>query len=250
VAVPVWQAATTGSQGLPGHVNQFLGTHAAAWIYPGALQTSQVIGNATYQTTQGQYLAQSFTTGASQTAIGQVWLQVNAVGGSPVTATIAPFQLSLYATVAVGVVPTGSALATVFLNEQYVYSAPFWMPVPLGATGLTPSTVYQLVTSPVGTGTNYYAWQQSNQPSGASSSPDGVTWTSQAYGLMYQVYDDTGGGQLQFIGEDDGVRWTRLTYDAIGRVNTITEFTTAQAAGTFQSVRTLSYTNGALTGVS
>ena len=70
---PAWSAATAGSPGNAGQVNQFLTTHAVQYMYQGALQASStsVTGSGT---TSQTWLAQKFTAGASQTQIGQVWL--------------------------------------------------------------------------------------------------------------------------------------------------------------------------------
>jgi hypothetical protein len=245
-----WLAATAAHAGLAGQVNQFFYTHTAAWVYQGVLQASQTTGAAVYATTASEYLAESFTTGAAQTTLGQVYLQVSTVGGSPITATIAPLTLSLYAD-SLGS-PTGTAIASTTVTEPYIYSSPFWVPIPLTASGLTPSTKYWLVTNPVGTGSAYYVWQHSNQVAGASTSTDGVTWTSQAYGLMYQVYDHTTtGGSVQFLYEDNGARWTQVSYTGTGLISQLTEYCTAQAtANPFTSVRTFTYNGNYLTGVS
>lgn len=249
MAVPVWLGATAGAVGQAGQLNQFLGTHDSAWTYSGAtLRASRAVGNTFYLSTTGQYLAQQFTTASAQTTIGQVWLQVSTVGGSPVTATIAPLTLSLYAVS--GVFPTGSPLASVTVTEPYVYSAPFWVPFPLVVAGLTPSTIYQLVLSPAGSGSAYYVWQETNTTPVSLASPDGVTWTAQAHGLMYQVFDQTGSGRLLSVYDDAGARWLQLTYDAQGRVGTVTEYCVTQGGGTVTSTRTLTYSGTFLTGVS
>lgn len=245
---PPWLGATAGFPAYAGQINQFLGAHPSAWRYSGAtLVSSQSTGSGIYQTTASHYWAQSFTTGSSQTAIGQLGIQVSTVGGSPVTPTIAPLQVSLYAD-ASG--PTGSALATAVVNEPYVYSSPFWVSIPLSVTGLTASTRYWMVTNPVGNGTNYYVWQQSNQTSGASLSSDGVTYTPQGFGLMYQVYDQSGSGRIVQFNDDSGARVTVLTYDGSNRVSTISEYTTTQGASVLVSTRTLTYNGAYLTGVS
>ncbi len=248
MTTPAWLGATAAYPSYAGQINQFLGGHASTWRYTGnTLISAQATGTGVYETTASQYWAQSFTTGSSQTALGQLGLQVSTVGGSPITPTISPLQLSLYADIGG---PSGSPLATVSVGEPYVYSASFWVAVPLSATGLTSSTRYWMVTSPVGIGTAYYVWQKSNQPSGASLSTDGVTYTPQTFGLMYQVYDQSGSGQLTQFYEDNGARITLLTYDSQGRVSTITEYVTTQGGSVLTSARTLTYSGTYLTGVS
>lgn len=246
MAAPPWLAATPGYAGQAGQVNQFLAAHTATWIFEGALQASEVTGSASYSSTDGVYLAQEFTTGAAQTSTGYLLLQVSTVGGSPVSGTIAPLTIGLYANSSG---PTGSPLASVSVHVEYVYSSPFWVPVPLPATGLAPSVSYWLVTQPVGSAAAYYAWQQSNQPYGAMTSPDGVTWTAAPYGLMYQVFTLGTGGPLQFTYEDGGARWAAFTYNSAGQLTGVSEYTAAQGPAPLTSQRSLTYTDGILTGI-
>jgi len=250
MATATWLAATAQQPTRPGQINQFLGSHSSSWLYSGnTLQDSQSTGSGLYISTASQYLAQTVTTGSSQTTIGQVRLQISTVGGSPVTATIPPLVVGLYANS--GGLPTGAALGSVSLTEQYVYSAPFWMVVPLTVTGLTSGTPYQLVVSPAGTGTNYYVWQRSNQTSGASTSPDGATWTAQPYGFMYQMYDQSGTtGPPLTLTDDGGARVTSFTYNSAGQLTGITESVVAQGGGSFFSSRTIAYSGSFPTGVS
>jgi hypothetical protein len=192
-------------------------------------------------------LSQTITTGVSQTVLGSVGLQLSAVGGSPTTALIAPLTVAIYADL--GGVPTGSALATASVSGQYVYAAPFWLLVPFGLT-VTAATTYHVVVSPVGTSSHYYTWQQSNQLQGAATAPDGVQWTTQGYGLMFQVLDATATGQLLSISEDSGQLITSFTYTALGLIATVTQYAVTQSGGSITSSGTLSYSNGLLTGVS
>lgn len=245
---PVWLAATPTATCDPGQVNQFHGTHESQWIYSGAaLASQQATGTSLYQPSYTQYYAQQFTTGSSQTTLGYVNLQASTVGGSPVTATILPLQVSLYANL--GNAPTGAALATGLITEPQVYSSGFWVTIPMLATGLSVSTLYWLVINEVGTGSAYYVLQESNQAGGALTSPDGSTWTTQTYGLMYQIFDTTAAGTLlQFI-DDNGARNTTFTYTG-SQITGITEYTAGQNGVTFQSTRTLAYNGVYLTGVS
>lgn len=251
LTTPPWLAATAGAAGNAGQVNQLLGAHTSTWFYGGTLQASQATGAVTFQSSFGTYLAQSFTTGAAQTAIGSVQLQLNAVNGSLVSETIAPATLSLY--LSSSGVPTGGALATASLDEITVAGSGYWVSFPIAATGLTASTLYELVLASGGTSGTYYAWRESNQVFGAATSPDGATWTTQAYGLTYRVYDQSAGGstRVTYLSDDDGARWAALTYDAAtGRLTQIAEYAQAQGAGAvLTSTRTLTYTSGLLTGV-
>lgn len=245
---PVWQTATSGQKSNAGHANQFLGTHQAAYIYQGGLQSSQTTGTAVYSDSLTQWLSQTIATGVSQTAIGYVQLQLSAIGGSPTLPLIPPLTVGLYADS--GGLPAGAAIASTTLSDSYIYSAPFWVSVPLAVSGLTPSTKYHLVTNLAGTTGHYYAWQRSNQTSGAATSTNGTTWTAQTYGLMYQVYSQAASGQLQLIYEDNGARWTAFSYNANGTISQVAEYTTGQTStGYLQSQRTLTYSNGLVIGV-
>lgn len=247
MATPSWLAASPGYRADAGAVTQFLGAHTSQWVYTGTLQTQQATGSAVYESLASLYYSQLITTGAAQTTIGRVALQVSAVGGSPLTATISPLAVALYA--ASSGIPTGPVLAAAQVAEPYVYSQPFWCSVPLYAAGLSPSSTYCLVAYGPSTGSAYYAWQCSTQPTGAATSTDGVTWNVAPYGLMWQVYDATASGQIQSIVADDGARIATLSWSGAALTG-ITEYTIMQGGGTLVSTRTLTYaSNGLLKGV-
>ena len=248
-ATPNWLGATSGSLPVAGQVNQFLGTHAAQYLYAGALQASQVTLGSTETASNGLYMAQSFTTGASQTAVGYVSMPLGSTNASG--SNLAPITLSLYANS--GGAPTGSPLVSVTATTEYMYlasgggTASTFLLYPLPAT-VTASTEYWLVTAPVGNSTFHYHWYQSNQTSGASTSTTGSSWSAQAYGLAYKVYDQSATGLLTATWEDSGARWTALTYTALEQIATLAEYTVGQtAAGYTQGFRTLTYSNGLLT---
>lgn len=238
-----------GSTANAGHTNQELVYHNAALLYQGALASSQATGTGVYDDTLTQWLSQSIVTGVSQTAIGYVQLQLSTIGGSPTLPLIAPVTVSLYASG--GGVPIGASLATTTVSCTTVYNSAFWVTVPLGVSGLTPNTTYEIVTQLVGTAGHYYVWQQSNQTTGSATSPDGTSWSLQTHGLMYRVYDQSAVGNLMTIYEDDGARTVSLTYNSVGEISTVTEYTVGQTTtGYLQTTCTLSYANGLITGVS
>lgn len=246
---PAYQAATTGAPANAGFANQLLGSHTATFLYSGGkIITQQTTGSGSYQGSQNNWASQTIVTGSSQTAIGSVNLQLNTVGGSPTLNLIPVLTVGLYADGSG--FPSGTPLVSTTVSNNYVYTAPFWVSIPLPATGLTPSTQYHIVTNLVGSSAHYYAWQQSTQTSGAATAPDGVVWTFRSFGMMYQVLDQTSTGQVATIFEDNGARFTTLTYNGTSQVASVTEFVTAQGGGYIQSSGTLSYTNGLLTGVS
>jgi hypothetical protein len=247
--IPTWQAAAVGYGENSGLVGQFLGAHNSVWLYSGAQVVSQqAIGTGVFQSTQSLWLSQQITTGAGQTSIPSVGLQLSTVGGSPTSNLIPPITLGLYADS--GGVPAGPALAKVTVSCMYVYGQPFWAVFPLGASGLTAGTVYHLVTNLVGTAGHYYAWQQSTAGTGAATSPDGTTWTGQPFGLMYQVYGPGGTGLLQTITEDNGAQLTTLSYDSLNRLTGIQVSVLGQDGNFITSSGTLAWSNGLVTGVS
>ena len=250
MGTPSWLAAAINYPARPGQINQFLGSHSSAWTYTGnVLQSSEIIGDSVYQSTFGQSMAQTISTTANQTTIGSVLLQLSTVGGSPINTTIPPITIGLYANS--NGTPTGSVITSVNLTVQYVYLSTFWVSVPLTATGLTAGTPYQLVITPVGSATNYYVWQQSNQTSGASLSTDGLTWNEEAFGFMYQVYDQSGTiwPPLTLV-DDDGARVTTFSYNGTNQLTGISESVVAQDGSSFFSSRTISYSGLLPTGIS
>jgi hypothetical protein len=252
VNTPVWQAPSAGFAGNAGHVNQFLGSHAARVVYNGGtVTTQQATGSANYVSSQGTFMSQTFTVPGGQTAIGSINLQINAVGGSPTLPLIPQLTVGLYASSSG--LPTGSAIVSATLQSTYIYSAPFWVNVALPLSPVTSGSIYAIVLSSAGTASHYYAVQRSNQTSGAATSPDGVTWTPQAYGFMYQVLDQSGSasGPVQTIYEDNGARVVQFFYNTNGTISKVVETTLSQSSSApLISTRNLSYVTGLLTGAS
>lgn len=248
MATPSWLAAVSGMQANAGTVNQLLAAHPSTWVYPGVLQSQQSTAGSGSSSLQSGYLAQLIATTSTQTSIGRVALQIATVGGSGTTTTIPPLTVSLYASDSS--VPTGSALVTVQVPEQYVFNSSPWVSIPLGATGLTAAAPYCIVATGPGTAGAHYTWNLSNQVSGAASSTDGVNWTAQAYGLIYEVFDATNVWPPVAVIEDGGARLTALTWNAAIQLTGIGEYVQAQDGTTLTTTRTLSYASGGtLTGV-
>ena len=236
---PAWNGATAGSAPQSAQINQLLGLHAATLLYQGVQQDAQTTaGTGSGSTAGGTYLAQSFTTGSSQTALGYATAHI--LGGT----SGFPLSVSVYASS--GGAPTGSPLITVQASPEYVAFGPAFLVFPL-PLAVTPSTVYFLVAAPPASGT--YTWNKSSQTSGAYTSPDGTTWTSQAYGLQYQIYDQSAAGPLTAIWEDGGARWSWLNINGAGQLAQLSEYTVAQASGYVQADRNLSYSGTLLSGV-
>lgn len=236
MAVPVWQAPVAGRPGLAGHVNQLLGTHPAQFLYAGTLQASATGGTGTVAS-DTSWLAQHFTTGSAQTAVGYVTF-AGTVTGSPV-----PWTISLQADG--GGMPSGTPLASVSVPSQFAAAT---------VTALLPCAVaagtqYWIVAELTGDSTDYFTWAKSSAATGAMTAPDGATWTAAAYGLRFAVFDQALTGPPVGIVEDGGARFTVLTWTASAGPATVQEFTSGQtAAGYAESSRTLSYSGTVPTG--
>lgn len=238
---PTWLAATSDTPAYAGQINQFLGAHASVPVYTGARQANQITAGSGAVNTNGLYLAQSFTTGSSQTTIGRIALFL-AVTGTPTPITVSIQTDNSGA-------PSGTAVVTTLLPCDFLAGLPAaYFSIPLPVTGLSVSTRYWVVLSADGNASNYFSASKSNQTSGASTSTNGTSWTAQSYGFLYQVYDATTIMPLLHTWEDSGARWTLFAYAANGLLTTLGEFTQGQtAAGYMISARSFTYTNGLLT---
>lgn len=241
VATPNWSAATAGQNTNAGQVNQFLGTHSSTIIYVGTQQAAQLTAGSGGVNSNSTYLQQTFTTGASQTQIGRVVLTIGATG------TPAPLTVSIQADSSGN--PSGTPIVTTLVPQEFVTGAPVIMTIPVPCT-VTANTVYHIVTNAVGDPSNFYTWNKSNQVTGASTSTNGSTWTAQAYGLLYQEYDQAVIQPWRHTWEDGGVRWTRTGLNGVSGIGNLWEYTAGQTAtGYIASLRTFTYTNGQLTSI-
>lgn len=238
---PSWIGATSGQPQLAAQVNEFLGTHAVTYLYAGASIAAQATAGSGAVNSNGLWIAESFTTGASTTALGRARIFLGYTG-SP-----APMTLSVYASS--GSAPTGSALASTLVPPQYLTAGGATVSIPLPAS-LSPSTTYWLVIPAVGDASDYYSWSKNNQASGASTSTNGTSWTAQSYGLIYTVYDQSAVLPLTHTWEDSGARWTAWAANSSNQPTALQEYTIAQSSGQYAySSRALTYSNSTLTTV-
>lgn len=244
---PTWQAATAGQLPKADHVNQFLGTHTVQLIYHGNVHDEQIVDGGSAVGT-GTYLAQSFTTGVSQTDIGRIVLQF-AISSGGVPTNVPPSSFSIQGDS--GGQPDGTPLVTVNFSPEYIFNGPALITFPTPITGLSSSTTYWIVTPTAINGSYQYAWEKSDQVSGASTSSDGITWTPQSYGFVYEIFDQTVRLELNCLWEDNGARWTWFNYTSLGRFDVIAEYTSGQTStGYSQSYRTFTYSNDQLAQIS
>lgn len=240
---PPWEAPTTGQAPRASHVNQLLGAHACTVIYNGVQTDGHTTSGGTTVSTNGTWLAQSFTTAVGQTTIGH--LNISLTTATTTGSLLAPTTLSVNINNAGA--PSATSLITVPVTAEYanvasggVNTTRINFPTPL--SGLTASTTYWIVVAAAGNVSNSYTIHQSNQASGASTSPDGVTWTAQTYGFTYAVRDATVNGTPMQTWEDNGARWTNSSYDASQRLSAYHEYTAGQtSSGYVQSGRTITY---------
>lgn len=239
MATPAWLAATTNTPTKAGQVNQFLGSHASSIVYSGVVQSQQNTAGSGAVNSNGLFIAQSFTTGAAQTAIGRVLLTLAKTGSPP------PISLSIQANASGH--PSGTPLVTTLIPAEFI-GGPQTFPVPV--SGLTPSTQYWIVLGADGDASNFVSWSKSNQTSGVSTSTNGTTWTPQTEGVLYEVFDATPGGVVVHTWDDAGARYTLLGYNALPQPTAFWEYTQGQTAtGYLVSQRNLAYTAGLLTSV-
>ncbi len=234
MATPNWIGASTGSQPLAAQTNQFLGTHAITYVYTGTSFSTQSTTGSGGTNSFATWLAQSFTTGGSTTSVGRARINLSFTG-SPT-----PMTLSLYANSAGA--PTGAPLASTVVPSAYLTAGGATVSIPVPASGLAVSTTYWLVIPALGDASNYVTWTRNNQVSGASTSTNGTTWAAQAYGFIYNVFDQSVIPPLAHTWEDAGVRWTAETINAANEMTKLQEYTVAQAANDYvYSSRTLTY---------
>lgn len=242
MATPNWLGASSNSAPQANQVNQFLGTHASTVIYTGTSQGSSTTLAGSATNSNGLYIAQTFTPGSNQTI--QRWILTLAVTGSP-----NPLIFSIQTNNAGA--PSGTILTSTTIPAQFVAGSAGQLSVPTGAAALTSGTQYWFVFNAVGDVSNFYSVSRTTAASGASTSPNGSTWTAQAYGLYYQRFDASVVTPIVHTYEDSGVRWTTLGVNATSRALTsLNEYTVAQAANDYvSSVRTFTSTNGLLTSI-
>jgi hypothetical protein len=232
MATPNWLGATTAQAAQAGQVNQFLGTHAASFLYAGASFSSQGTAGSGAVNSNSLWIAQQFTTGTA-TAIGRAQLTL-AVTGTPTA-----LPLAVYANTSGA--PSGGALVTTAIPSQYLTGSATAVSIPLPDT-LSASTTYWLVTQAVGDASDFYSWSKSNQTSGASTSTNGTSWSAQTYGLLYTCFDKSAVSPLTHTWEDSGARWTTQTVNSNGSTNSWQEYTVAQGTSQYvYSKRTLVY---------
>jgi hypothetical protein len=239
-AIPSWLGATAGQATQAGQVNQFLGAHAATLLYAGVQKAAQTTAGSGVVNSNSLWLGQSFATASGQTAVGRAVLTL-AVTGSPT-----PLTVGLYASSAGA--PVGAALVSAAVPREFLTGSPAALSIPLPAT-VTASTTYWIVATAVGDVSNFFSWSKSNQVTGASTSANGTTWAAQAYGLLYQVFNQSTTGSPTHTFEDSGARWTSLGYSASNQLTKLAEYTVAQSSGYIQANRTLTYSGTSLTGV-
>lgn len=251
VTAPTWQAPTTLQPPLAAQVNQLLGPHTFQVIYQGVQTAAQSTSGGTTVSTNGTWLAQSFTTAVGQTTIGSVAITLTTTTTSG--SLLPPTTVSIYANS--GGAPTGSPLVSATITAEYSNNSSGgtttnFIGIPLPTT-VTASTTYWIVVQAAGNASNSFTWHQSNQTSGASTSPNGTAWTAQTYGFTYTVMDQSIVLPLKSTWEDGGARWTWYVYNSSQVLTHYHEFTAGQTtAGYLQSDRAITYSGTSIIGVS
>lgn len=240
MGTPAWIGATPSQPQLAAQVNQFLGTHAATFVYTGVSLGGQTTLGSGSVSTFGQYIAQAFTPGASQ-APGRFTFSMS------VTGTPGPLTVAIHTDNAGA--PSSTALATTVVPAQYVPGTQTVVSIPLPCT-LTASTPYWVVFNAVSDIADFYSLFKSNQTSGVSTSINGSTWSAQTYGIYYARFDQSAVLPLLHTWEDSGARWTALTENASSQPTSLKEYTVAQGTGQYvYSSRSMTYSSSNLVSV-
>lgn len=241
-----WLAATTGQPPLAQQINQLLATHTFQNIYAGT-QKSSATGGSGSSSTNGLWLAQSFTTAVGQTTIGYGLIQVFPSPSTSSSTVLGPTTISIYTNVAGA---PGVPLVTTAVTVEYSNFSPLDTIFPLPVTGLSASTQYWIVIAAAGNSSFSYSWNKSSAVSGASTSPNGSTWTTQAYGFRYQIFDQSIVQPVVATWEDGGQRWTASYWSNNNSViGSYGEYTAGQTvAGYTQSYRTFLHSSNLFSG--
>jgi hypothetical protein len=243
MATPAWVGATPNQPQLAAQINQFLGTHAITYVYTGVSYSTQATTGSGSVASNSLYVAQQFTTGASNTAAGRVTLTMTTTGvPSPITVQVQANSAGA---------PSGTALVSTVIPPGWANGTPTAQSIPLPVTGLAPSTTYWIVAQAAGDVSDFFSFYKSNQSSGASTSTNGTSWTAQTYGLLYAVYDQSAILPLRHTWEDAAARITAEFTNSNATLAALEEYTNAQGGGQFvYSYRTLNYAAATLTSIS
>lgn len=242
-------AATTGQPPLAQHINQLLTTHPTTFVYTGAQQQFNTTAGSTSTGTNNLWLAQKWNTQVSQTTLGYVAIALSTTATSGTV--LAPTTVAIYTDNA-GV--PGTSLFSITVTAEYANLATGGTPsntliVPCPLTGLTAATNYWIVVTASTSAGGQFTWFRTTAVNGASTSPNGSTWTAQTYGFIFTIFDKTMASPLVAVLEDGTQRWQAIRYNANLEVANLAQYTGGQTAtGYNQGYRTMTYTNGLLQG--
>ena len=238
MATPTYIAVTDGDSFIAGQINQYLGTHDISYIYAGASVNSNTGTIAAYDELYDQAVAQSFFA-ASAGAVGWVTLWAKAASvGSDVIFSIQPDSG--------GSGPTGTVLGQTLVPADHFSSASAGAAVtfPIPVTGLTSGDVYWVCASMGGSSVSYVEFGYIAAHAGLATSAGGsAAWSISASTSLY--FDISSGGtfgKLYGTWEDEGARWTWITW-AAGLLVDVYEYTAGSApSNELQSARAITYT--------
>lgn len=236
-------AASPGEPPLAQQVNQFVTTHPTTYVYTGVEQDHLATAGTGTVASNGVWVAERFTPSVTY-ATGRIVLTL-AASGSP-----GPLVVGVYADAAG--VPGALIAGPVSLAAGFVGASAAAVSIPMPGLAVSSGVSYWIVAQPAGDVSDYFSWSRASGSSGAATSPDGVSWTAQAYNLLFQVWDDTAVLPLVHAWEDSGARWSTLgAYTGTGQPGALQEYTVAQGSGRYlSSAATLAYGGSVLSGVS
>lgn len=238
MATPAWIGASPAQPQLAAQVDQFLGTHAATYVYTGVSLGSAAVGSGSVAT-NGLYVAQAFSPASNQSP-GRFVLTMSVTGTPP------PLALSIQTTASSS--PSGTVLAAVWVPYTYFTgtAAALSFPMPCSFTG---GSTYWIVANAVGDASDFYSLSKSASATGVRTSANGTSWTAQSYGLAYNRFDQSPVLPLLHTWEDSGARWTTLAANSSNQPTSLDEYTAAQGGQYVYSSRSLTYSSGELVSI-
>ena len=247
MTTPAWQGAASGGVVAvnAGHINQFLGTHKIAFAYTGTAQVSGPGSSSGSQGSNGLWLAQPFTTGASQSRVERLTMSA-LIAGSPSSTWQVGIQTDS------GGSPSGTWLCWCYVPKGFLTTSARSISIPAGIA-VSSSTKYHIVAAAAGGTGNDFLWQTGTSTGVVGlTSTNGTSWSALTVTYLFSVFAGSS-GQLINIAEDGAApytHWCEFIWNSANELGTVNEaVNVTTSSNVFDSERTLSYSNGVLTSV-
>ena len=251
MATPNLHAVSIGNNFSAGDINQFQGTHAVTYIYHGASQVSYTTGapggSGAFQTNTGSanWIAQPFTT-TGALAQGRIELYLAEATGTGVDVVME------IRTDSAGI-PSNTALWSITIPQDFLTTSSAIISIPFVAA-LSATTKYHVVLDGTLSTTNFIKWSRNttsvNQAVFSSTGTGG--WGLTGFTALFNVWG-TNAGVLRHICQDITANvpagWLGYDYTNTVRDGSSVAVTVREIVGVQRSVRTLTYSSGALVSI-